>query len=71
MKNIVPALNKLQLALMDRSAPLSDIGIARKELFAAIREAIINAMIAADPSDKSLNKECSDMLAKFDRLNGD
>jgi len=74
MKGIVPALNKVQLACQDRKAPLSDIGSARKELFAAIREALEGAALAAtkDTAAISLNQRTNlldEYLAKFDKLN--
>lgn len=72
MKNITPALNKLQLACMDSKAPLSAIGQARKELFAAIREAIEGYAVRADPGKHpAIAKEQAEYLAKFDKLNGD
>ena len=44
MKDIIPSLNKLQLALQDRRAPLSDIGVARQALLAGIKEAVSEAI---------------------------
>jgi hypothetical protein len=70
MKNIIPALNKLQRACMDRAAPLSDIGLARKELFAAIRETIVGFVPEVDAgTHPAIAKERAEYLAKFDKLN--
>ena len=78
MKNINPAINKLQLACQDRSLPMSAIGQARKELFLAIREAITEAALAATDdtaqaasgAGRKEDRLIAFML-KFDRLNGD
>jgi hypothetical protein len=59
VKGIGPALGKVQLACMDRAAPLSAIGHARKELFGAIREALVEC------------KAPPEYLAKFDKINGE
>jgi hypothetical protein len=75
MKGIVPALNKIQLACMDSNAPLSAIGQARKQLFAAIREALVEAIcisrIEGDCiiTQSMVNREIK-FLADFDKLNG-
>lgn len=75
MKKIVPALNKIQLICQDERAMLSDLGKARKELFAAIREALVEAIcisrIDGDNviSQASVNREIK-FLADFDKLNG-
>jgi hypothetical protein len=72
MKNIIPSLNKVQLACMDRSAgSLNRLGQARKELFAAIREAIIGYAAEVETGTPTIAKERADYLAKFDKLNGD
>jgi len=70
MKNIIPALNKLQNVCMDKSAPLTAIGYARKELFAAIREAIVNFPLSGTNPTAMLQAQ-TEYLAKFDKLNAD
>lgn len=64
MKNIVPALNKIQLNLTSQPTreSLTQLGMARKELFAAIREAIVDGMNTNDQAS---------FLAKFDKLNAE
>jgi hypothetical protein len=62
MKNIIPALNKIQLVCQDRNAPLADLGKARKELFEAIRDTLIR-MMSSSPENQSK------LLADFDKLN--
>ena len=76
MKNIIPALNKLQIACQDRKAPLSDIAKARKELFAAIRESFIELLSLENEKENIANesfmlvtKKQTEYLAKFDKLN--
>lgn len=74
MRNIIPALNKLQLACQDTSVPMSELGQARKELFAAIREAIVGLPmvdITTGAGNPALVKAQAEYLAKFDKLNGD
>lgn len=78
MKNIIPALNKIQLACMDKDAPLSDLGRARKELFAAIKEAANEAALAAAKDTASCAVESmpksnllNEWFTKFDKLNSD
>ena len=68
MKNILPALNKLQIACQDKTAPLTDIGKARKELFAAIRQTLVEGMNISCNQPLAAGHE---FLAKFDKLNGD
>jgi hypothetical protein len=87
MKNIIPALNKIQIACQDHNVPLSDIGLARKELFKAIRETIVQSLNLEIPQSTggfvpvssfvpanriaALDKACRDFLEKFDKLNGE
>jgi len=72
VKNIIPALNKIQIVCQDRNAPLSDLGKARKELFAAIREAITDFAPGEVPNiTPAIAKFRQEYLAKFDKLNGD
>jgi hypothetical protein len=78
MKNIIPALNKLQLACQDGSLPMSAIGAARKELFFAIREAITEAALCATKDTaqaaSGVGKKEDNLIAfmaKFDKLNSD
>lgn len=77
MKKIVPALNKVQLVCQDASVPLSELGKARKELFAAIREVITGAALAATKDTASCIVEgvpktnlLEKYLIDFDKLNG-
>jgi hypothetical protein len=67
LKDITPALNKLQLACMDRGAPLSDIGKARRELFTAIRETVLQGMNFHISQDAERTK----FLAQLEKINGD
>jgi hypothetical protein len=60
MKEIMPALNALQIACMDRNASLTDMANARKALFAAIRKSLVDMRVA--PSEAKF-------LADFDKLN--
>ena len=74
MKNIIPALNKLQLACQDMNAPLTDIGYARRELFEAIREALVQAIeLQRDPKQPVTQEMVSrdiKFLSQFEKLNG-
>ena len=67
MKDIGPALGRLQIACQDRNAPLSDIGKARKELFAAIKATILQGMNFHLSQDAERTK----FLAQLDKLNGE
>jgi hypothetical protein len=78
MKNISPALGRLQIACFDNEAPLSDIGKARKELFLAIREALGEIALAATKDTAACAVEkmpktnlVGEYLAKFDKLIGE
>jgi hypothetical protein len=63
MKGIVPALNKMQGACMSVSpTSLRDLGQARKELFLAIREAMVAFAGELDPTKRT------EYLSKFDKL---
>ena len=67
MKDIGPALGRLQIACMDHAAPLSDIAKARKELFAAIRATVLQGM----NFHMSQDAERAKFLSQLEKLNGD
>ena len=84
MKKIIPAINSLQLACMTMDHTANQkLGQARKDLMAAIREAITEGASAATkdtiasyplPEHITASKGTSlleQYLAKFDKLNGD
>jgi hypothetical protein len=71
MKNIIPALNRLQLVCQDRAAPLSDIGDARKQLFAAIEEALVEACNCCGHFSNKDQMSIGAYLIKFSKLNGE
>ena len=78
MKDIIPAINRLQLACQDSEVPLANIGKIRKELMTAIRQAIMEAALAATKDtascavEKSPKTKClDDFMVKFDKLNGE
>ena len=70
MKKIVPALNKIQLVCQDASMPLSELGKARKELFAAIREALMEVANCSGHYSNMDQISVDSYLSKFDKLNG-
>lgn len=68
MKNIIPCLNRVQLACQCRGPnSLTLLGLARKDLMKAIRETILEGMKCAD----GLSPEHTKFMAQFDKLNGD
>lgn len=56
MKDIIPAINDLQLACMNMQPGFGNLADARAKLFSAIRVALIGAGVTAD------------YLAKFDKM---
>lgn len=73
MKNIIPALNQVQLSCMTLDHTANQrLGEARKALMLAIRQAICEGMVCANPSpNQSCKQSCDAYLAKFDKLQGD
>ena len=70
MKKILPALSNVQMAARDTSRDwAANLGKARQELAAAIREAIVGFAPEVDAAKHpAIAKERADYLAKFDKL---
>lgn len=66
MKNLLLAINQLQLVAMNKNSTFKQLGQARRALEAAIREAIVEAMLLENGALS--DQGCINYLAKFDKI---